>query len=284
MLRLNIIIQFVFKKITMQKSLKIFKKILLNLCTLYIFKFKNYQMNKFFTNSLFQFKVSLVIILPLLFAFSNTFGQTYTNGILVTVDTAINGTIAPPGYTFHFNGGYDGDFNASIARNSSIADDFIIPDGQAWSLYDIVFYAYSNNYTGDTSPYDNVRVKIFDTNPRYGNPEPIFGDTSTNRFVISEDSHIYEITESSINLNKKIWSITANAPFQLGPGHYWIEFQLGSSEVGSNIYVLTTTSLSNGNSLHHIPITDTSDNTWFDYFDLNYMRPEFYFKINYTPD
>lgn len=225
-------------------------------------------------------RVGLVMILPLLFVFSNTIGQTYTNGILITGDTAFNGTIAPPGYTFSFN--ESGGIQAGIAANSSVAEDFIIPEGQAWTLSDMVFYAFSYNYTGDTSPYNNVRVKIFNTNPRYGNPEPIFGDTSTNRFVISEDSHIYFIERGAVNLNNKIWSITANTPFQLGPGHYWIEFQLGSSEVGRNINILANNSNTYGNALNHVPVSDTSDNAWFDYFNFVDNRPDFYFKINYT--
>lgn len=52
-----------------------------------------------------------------------------------------------------------------------LADDFTIAAG-SWNLTKITFYAYSTGFAGPTSPYTDVRVAIYNTNPIDGLIQP----------------------------------------------------------------------------------------------------------------
>ncbi|MEO5967044.1 MAG: choice-of-anchor J domain-containing protein, partial [Ferruginibacter sp.] len=229
------------------------------------------------------FRSGLVLMFALLFAFSNTMGQTYTNGNLSTGDTAANGTVAQAGYTYSQlqTGANSIGFNASVASNLSIADDFTVPAGQAWTVTNMMFYAYSTDYAQATSPFNTIRIRIYNSDPSVGAPTPIFGDLTTNRFVSSADAKIYRIGATP-DVRRKIWSITASTPIQLGPGTYWVEFQLGTiAGVTSNFMPPSTIrgalTLPGYNALSH----DNAANTWVPLVD-GAARMDMPFKVNYT--
>lgn len=159
------------------------------------------------------------------------FGQTFMNGNLSTGATTSTGTAAPAGFTWsqlqltNNSLGYA----ASIAAGAgfTVADDFTVPAGPSWNLTMATFYAYSTNYAGATSPFNDVRVQIYNTNPSVGSPTPIFGDLNTNRIAASSTASMYR-TAATASTARQIWKIDANISVTLAPGTYWIEWQVGN--------------------------------------------------------
>lgn len=154
--------------------------------------------------------------------------QTYTNGPLSTGATSSTGTAAPTGYTWSEvqAGNTNAGFGANITAGFTVADDFTVPAG-GWNLTTARFYAYSTGFAGTTSPFVDVRIQIFNTDPSVGSPTPIFGNLTTNRFVSSADANMYRIFNGAPGTTRRIWEIVANINTSLTPGTYWIEWQLG---------------------------------------------------------
>jgi hypothetical protein len=157
----------------------------------------------------------------------------YQNANLISGTTTSNGTAAPAGFQWsetqstNINAG----FSASIAFPSSVADNFTVPAGQTFNLTKVVFYAYSTGYAGATSPFNDVRVRIFNTAPTIGaatSPTAIFGDFTTNRFSASTATTIYRIFTATPGTTRLVWRVEANVATTLTAGTYWINWQLGT--------------------------------------------------------
>ncbi len=113
--------------------------------------------------------LTALIFLSLFSGWANA--QTYTNGPLSTGATSSDGTAAPAGYTWSEvqAGNTVAGFAANITAGFTVADDFTVPAG-GWNLTTARFYAYSTGFAGSTSPFVDVRVQIFATDPQ--NPCP----------------------------------------------------------------------------------------------------------------
>ena len=160
--------------------------------------------------------------------------QTYTNGPLSTGATSSTGAAAPTGYTWSEvqAGNTNAGFGANITAGFTVADDFTVPAG-GWNLTTARFYAYSTGFAGTTSPFVDVRIQIFNTDPSVGSPTPIFGNLTTNRFVSSADANMYRIFNGAPGTTRRIWEIVANINTSLTPGTYWIEWQLGNGGISN---------------------------------------------------
>jgi len=156
--------------------------------------------------------------------------QQYTNGPLSTGATTSNGTAAPTGFTWSEVQGANtiAGYTANITGNS-VADDFTVPAGPSWGLTKITFFAYSTGFAGTTSPFDDVRVAIYNTNPSVGSPTPIFGDRTTNRFAASSSASMYRIFNATAGTTRQVFRIEANVNVTLAPGTYWIEWAVGTA-------------------------------------------------------
>lgn len=160
--------------------------------------------------------------------FSLANAQTYENGPLSTGATSSNGVAAPAGTTWsevqspNTNAG----FGANITAGLTLADNFRICG--SWNLSKITFYAYSTGFTGVTSPFNDVRLRIYNTDPSVGSPTPIFGDLTTNRFLASSFANMYRIFNAAPGTTRKIWAVEATVNTTLPTGTYWLEWQLGN--------------------------------------------------------
>ena len=238
---------------------------------------------KFTQNCLPVFRNGLVMILAFLFMLGKTSAQTYTNGNLSTGATAANGTTAPAGYTYsqlQLDAQSFG-FSANPTNNLSLADDFTVPEGQSWNISSMTFYAYSTNYAGTTSPFSVVRVKIYNTNPSVGNPTAIWGDLTTNLFDSSKNAFMYRIGATPDN-NRRIWWIRANTPVSLGPGHYWIEYQIGTTNPAASNFLPPSTipgavTQPGYNAMQH----DVAANVWAPVLDGTYAM-DMPFMVKYS--
>src|SRR6476661_1925825 len=100
--------------------------------------------------------------------------QTYINGPLSTGATASTGAAAPAGTTWsevqapNVNAG----FGANITAGLTIADNFTVVG--TWAVTKFTFFAYSTGFAGTVSPFNDVRLQIYNTDPSVGTPAPIF--------------------------------------------------------------------------------------------------------------
>jgi hypothetical protein len=172
-----------------------------------------------------------VFILPLVILFTGSaVAQPYVNGNLNTGATTSNGTAAPAGFTWSEVqlGNTTGGYAASIAGGFTVADNFTINCG-SWNVTKFSFFAYSTGYAGATSPFNDVRVQVFNTDPSVGSPTPIWGDLSTNRLSASSSASMYRIFNATPGTTRQVWRIEVNVSgLNLTSGNYWIEWQLGT--------------------------------------------------------
>lgn len=187
----------------------------------------------------------------LLAAGSSAFAQPYINGGISTGATSKSGVAAPTGYTFseiQNDAGVTTMANGTTGVGAQIvgttvnrvADDFTVPAGELWTLSKATFYAYQTNYTGTTSPFTEVRVRISNGDPSLGGATVVFGDLTTNRLLSTSDAMMYRIPNSiapapgtAPALNRKIWMIEADVNADLPAGTYWIEWTLGAGAGGN---------------------------------------------------
>lgn len=214
--------------------------------------------------------------------------QTYINGNLSTGATSSTGGTAPAGFTWSEvqTGNTTTGLGANIGAGLTLADDFTVPaGGDPWAVTTLKVYGYSTNYTGTTSPFNDIRVQIFDTDPSVGSPTPIWGDLTTNVFASSTSAAMYRIVAGGTGTARHIWEVTANinSSFPAG-GHYWIEWQLGTVTAGASNFtpsstVVGTTTQAGNNAKQH----DLTAGAWVNVADGGSGgAQDFHFKLAYT--
>ncbi len=233
------------------------------------------------------FLTSLMILGFTCFLSSSLLAQVYVNGNLSTGATSSDGTAAPAGYTWSEvqTGNVNAGFSASTANNLSLADDFTIAFG-TWSVSKLTFFAYSTGYTGATSPFNELHLQIFNTDPSVGTPTPIFGDLTTNVLTQSTSAGMYRIFNGAPGTTREIWKLEANVNVVLPAGTYWVEWQTGvttgltSNFTPPSTVVGTQTQTGNNGKQHDIAAgtwTSVVDGTT----DPNNFQ-DFHFLVNYS--
>lgn len=177
----------------------------------------------------------------------------YDNGPLSTGSIARNGTAAPTG-TQWSELSYD---YGSVTENNTVtgfgcqlitgstfnrcADDFYVPAGQTWTIDQVIVFVYQTNYFGTSSPVVGASLRIWKGRPGDQGSTVIFGDTDTNRLGTSTDALMYRTANSGPPTNpapgtsRKIWqnNIIVAPAAKLGPGSYWIDFQVDAGSGGN---------------------------------------------------
>ena len=211
-----------------------------------------------------NYLTSLILVVALLFA-GSVFAQPYVNGNLSTGATSSTGTAAPAGFTWSEvqAGNTSAGFAASVAGGFTLADNFTINCG-SWNVTKFTFFAYSTGYAGATSPFNDARVQVFNTDPSVGAPTPVWGDLTTNRFSASSSASMYRIFNATPGTTRQVWKIEVNVTgLNLTSGNYWIEWQVGTvAGVTSNFSpastVVGTTTQPGNNAKQHT----LAGNTW----------------------
>ena len=223
----------------------------------------------------------LSLFLTLLLSTLTGNAQQYINGNLSTGATTSNGTTAPAGFTWSEMNAT----NTTIGYGNNItdfrlADNFTVPAG-TWNVTKMTFYAYSTNYAGATSPFNDVRVRIYNGAPNAGGTV-IFGDVTTNRFLSSTTASIYRIVNATPGTARQVWAIEANVNVALAAGTYWVEWGVNNTTpLASNFTPPSTItgqpSPAGSNALQLAVAT----NTWTAATD-GAGPQDIYFKIDYT--
>ena len=169
------------------------------------------------------FQLSFLMLLLFSFFTGKINAQTYVNSNLSTGNTTSTGTTAPAGFTWselqltNTTLGTAG----SLSAGYTLADDFTVPAGPSWNVSKITVLGYQTGYAGTTSPFNDLRMRIFDTDPSVGTPTPIFGDLTTNRLSNSVTASMYR-TAATAGTTRQIWKLEANISIVLAPGTYWV--------------------------------------------------------------
>jgi subtilisin-like proprotein convertase family protein len=207
--------------------------------------------------------------------------QQYINGNLTTGATSSNGSTAPAGFTW--SEVQAGNGSAGFTGNISgftLADNFTISCGN-WGITKMTFFAYSTGYAGATSPFNDVRVQIFNTDPSVGSPVPVFGNLTTNRFLASSTASMYRIFTATPGTTRQLWKIEATVNVTLGPGTYWVEWGVNNTTpLGSNFTpastVIGTTTQPGANGKQH-----ATGGAWTNVLDGTNPQ-DFHFIVDYT--
>lgn len=254
-----------------------------------------------------QFINKLFVLSAVLFcAFLTAKAQViYDNGGLATGATSKSGVAAPAGTQWSEvqNNGWDttaSNTNAGVGcqligttTNNRCADDFAVPPGESWSVTSVTVFAYQTGFAGAVSPFVGANLRIWNGFPEAPGSTVVFGDTTTNRLGTSTNSNLFRIFNSSVpapgtapGTTRIIWQNTINVSpaVILGPGHYWIDFQLDAGATG-NFVPGTTTPNTRGAMIYNaaqkigaaafVPIIDTGNPTAAVDYNI-----DFPFKIN----
>jgi hypothetical protein len=114
--------------------------------------------------------------------------------------------------------------NVSAAASARITDDFIVDPG-GWQVDTITFYGYQTGSSTGSS-FTAVNYRIWDGPPDDPDSSVVFGDTSTNRLVETGWTDAFRISETTVNTDRPVMRIVADAGLTLGEGSYWVDWQL----------------------------------------------------------
>lgn len=182
-------------------------------------------------------------------------GQTFDNGPFVThpgAFTCIGGADASmlqgsvPPYLTQYGLG------AQISLNARLADDFIVPAGQAWTLNTITVYAYQTGST-TTSTLNHGNFRIWRGPPGVAGSSILHDWSASNQMLATAFTNCYRCDNTNLNLcpggsTRPLMSVTLNGHgISLECGTYWLDFQIGGT-LSSGPFVPPITILGVGNT------------------------------------
>jgi len=182
--------------------------------------------------------------------------QQYINGTFSTGAQSLSGVAAPTGATWSEASNDTGvttysntnaGFGATLG-SFSLADDYVVPAGQTRTINNISFFSYQSGYTGTTSPFTALYVRIWQGSPAVAGSTIVFGDLTTNRLAAATSTATYRIfnslypTPSTPGTTRLIWKVraTISPALTLAPGTYWIEWASTVSGTLTHFYVPVT--------------------------------------------
>lgn len=184
--------------------------------------------------------------------------QIFTNGPISTGGTSTSNATAPAGYTWselqtpNTTLGSSGYYITAGTTDFALADEFVVPTGETWTISTVDFFGYQTGYAGTTIPIDALRVRIWNGDPSLSTSAVVFGNMTASVLnnAGSSEAFVYRIS-STVGTTRKIWKFNANINTTLTAGTYWIEFQVHAINDGAlfvpPITILNTLSSSNWN-------------------------------------
>lgn len=121
-----------------------------------------------------------------------------------------------------------------------LTDDFIIPNGEIWTIDSVILYAYQTG-TGDAD-FSDARVIIWEGFPDNTNSIKVF-DGSLANALTSTTPAAYRIAQSAeatapfTNTERRIKALDiAIPPFDLDGGQYWVDWRLTGSVADAQVF------------------------------------------------
>ena len=117
-----------------------------------------------------------------------------------------------------------------ISANNTLADDFIVPENEEWTVNGFTFYAYQTGST-TTSTINDVKIRVYDGAPNSGGV--IIQDFwTTNSLILTEWAGIYRTSSddyATANTRPIMFMLCAVPEFTLTEGEYWVEVSVGGT-------------------------------------------------------
>jgi hypothetical protein len=184
-------------------------------------------------------------------------GMLYSNGLLSTGATAKSGAAAPAGTTWSEVQNDAGNLTVAnttagfraLVTTDRIADDFVVPSGQTWTITSIRFFGYQTGST-TTSTFTGLTFRILNGPPPTGTV--VFGDMTTNRLSTTGFSNIYRTFNTVVPAvcggattpaatNRPIMELNADGlNIVLPAGTYWLDWSYTGTGVSGPWCPLTT--------------------------------------------
>lgn len=159
---------------------------------------------------------------------AGTFGQLYDNGPVVThpgagaggLDVSALDANAPSSLNVF-------GFAASTVGPFRVADDFVVPCGQVWTLNTISFYAYQTG-SGTTPTITDANYKIWGGGAPNAGGTVIFDYSASNQMTAVTFSNIYKALISTLtDATRPMMKVDMNGHgIVLQPGTYWLDYQV----------------------------------------------------------
>lgn len=129
---------------------------------------------------------------------------------------------------------------AGGAFDERVADQFMVPTGEAWAVDSARFFVYELN-SGTTSTVTAVNVRIWNGPPGMPGSAVVFGDTTTNRLVSSQWTNVYRASESTSGnaTTRPVMEVVAQIGAVLPSGTYWMDWQTDAS--GGDVFAVPVT-------------------------------------------
>ena len=120
-------------------------------------------------------------------------------------------------------------FGHQVSYDISVADEFVVPDGETWAVEFITFYEYQS-LTSTAGTINDVRVRIWNGKPDEGGVV-IWGDLTTNRLVSSTFCGVYRATDYSqpLDMLRPIMASVCAVDVEIDAGEYWVEWTAGGT-------------------------------------------------------
>lgn len=186
-----------------------------------------------------------------LLSVGDSVAQLYSNGLLATGTVASDGFAAPTGYAWselqnntgnnsqvNATAGLPGYYYADGSLSYTLADDFIVPEGQIWSITSFDFFCYQPIYSGTIPPINQLKIRLYNSDPSLPSSIPLAGDLTTNVYdaANSQNAFIYRIFNATVpspqqpNFSRKVFKVRGTFNSVLPAGHYWVEFQAHATD------------------------------------------------------
>lgn len=215
--------------------------------------------------------------------------QPYINGPLITHPGFAAGGLDASALEPQLNSfGAGAQLTATI--NNRLADDFVVPVGEQWTLSDISVFAYQ---TGSpiTSTMTGGNYRIWSGQPGTPGATVLFDFSAANQLVTTSFTNIYRAALATLlDATRPIMRITMNGNgIVLNPGTYWLDWQgqgsLASGPFFPPISILGQTLSPTGNAVQFIgAIPAVAGNGWSSTFvsGAASQAQGFPFEINYA--
>jgi hypothetical protein len=174
------------------------------------------------------------------------------NGPLSTGEFSSGFMQAPPGTTWSELQGVPGCSNTifgfGVVGAARIADNFIIPGPEGWTIEKIAVFGYQTlgaPQTPPVSPFTAGTIRIWNGRPGDAGSAVVFGDTTTNRLATSTFANMYR-TAAATNELRPLFRNELTVNTTLPPGTYWVDFSLTSSGNGTGFSPPVTVASSRG--------------------------------------
>lgn len=188
-------------------------------------------------------------------------GLIHSNGVIDTGTLSSNGVAAPAGARWSElqpDADNPGTFNslagmvANDTSGSRLADDFVVPAGETWTLSGVALLVYATGADPASAPIVSATLRIWDGAPGEADSAILCGDDTTDRLLDATPTGLMRIFNAaglgagvSPPTNRAVWRAVVGTTggcdaLSFGPGRYWIDWSSAAVDDLPHFYPTNT--------------------------------------------